>query len=104
MTTKKKHIGFYADVDVQQCLEVLDDGLKSRTINDAIRAMLGSAKQPHVAGLGRIMYSIELRDLCAMFALMGILASATGGEKYKKVLAAWEYADKMMALRESLDT
>jgi hypothetical protein len=38
MATKRKQIGFYADEDVEQFLDRLDPGVKTKTINDALRA------------------------------------------------------------------
>lgn len=38
MATKRKQIGFYADEDVSRFLDKLESGVKTKTINDAVRA------------------------------------------------------------------
>jgi len=40
--TNKRQIGFYADRDVEQFLDSLDPGVKTRTINAALRAWMES--------------------------------------------------------------
>lgn len=42
---------------------------------------------------------ISLRDLFAMAALQGLIASGKGGEKEPKVRAAYDFADLMLVER-----
>ena len=59
--TQKKQIGFYADPDIEEFLDTLDAGVKTRTINAALRAWKES--RTRIDGPG--IYNDKLESLAA---------------------------------------
>src|SRR5476649_497044 len=77
----KKQIGFYADADIEEFLDTLDAGVKTRTINAALRAWKESRTRIDRPGL----YQDKLESLAAW--LNGMRPQITVSNKNGEVIS-----------------